>query len=106
MWHKRHRARDSDAPPAKRLRDGIVDLYVSGGSIWGEGTRLSRRCMCLCPPIEDVRASTGAGSSENTDKDLRTKLLRGNKWPPVYIQSLNFWAVKTAESRGGQISGL
>ena len=30
MWHKKHRAQDPDAPPAKRLRDNLVDLFASG----------------------------------------------------------------------------
>ena len=100
MWHKRHRPRDSDAPPAKRLRDGIVDLYASGEVSGEKAQDLLEDAGAYAhqlgrPEFQDVRASTGAGSSKNTDRDLRTKLLRGSKWPPVYIQSLNFWAVKT-----------
>ena len=30
MWHKRHRQDDPLAPPGKRLRDNIADLYSSG----------------------------------------------------------------------------
>ena len=30
MWQKRQHNRDEEAPPAKRLKDNIIDLYGSG----------------------------------------------------------------------------
>ena len=98
MYHKRHRARDSEAPPGKRLRDNLVDLYGSGAVTGERAQTLLEDAGALAQEagtddFQDLRAHTSAGSMKNIDRDLRVRLLKRSRWPPVYIEEVNCWSV-------------
>ena len=84
MWHKRHRSVDAEAPPGKRLRDNVVDLYAIG-SIPGERAQsLLEDAGAFAaemgrPEMQDLRAHQGSGSSKNVDRDLRVRLLKRSR---------------------------
>ena len=44
--------------------------------------------------MQAMRANKAAGSEENRERDLRRKLLKTSKWPPLYLEEVRFWSVK------------
>ena len=99
MWHKQHRAVDPEAPPGRRLRENLVDLFASGdvpgdraASLLDDAGSFARSMGSH--EMQDVRASAHAGGAKNAARDLRRKLLKGNNWPSVYIASIRFWSTK------------
>ena len=102
MWHKKHRPSDPEAPPGKRLRDNLVDLYASG-EVAGE------RAQSLLDDAGDFARSVGSGemqelrgrrttgSAKNKDRDLRRRLLKRSQWPPLYVAELDCYSVKHKE---------
>ena len=99
MWRKKHREEDPEAPPGKRLRDNIVDLYGSG-DIPGE------RAQAVLQDASDFARSLGSdefgdlrgrqapGAFRNQARDLRRRLLRKSRWPPIYVEDIRCWSVK------------
>ena len=99
MWHKKHRQQDPQAPPGKRLRDNLVDLYASG-EVAGE------RAQSLLDDAGDFAKSVGhsefqdlvggrsEGSQKNKDRDLRRRLLRRSHWPPVYTAQVRCYSLR------------
>ena len=99
MWQKRQRSRDANAPPAKRLRDHLVDLYGTGavpadtvqelfddaGAYADEGGR---------DDFQDLRGSAYEGGQRNAARDLRRKLMRRSQWPPLYEAMIRTWVRK------------
>ena len=99
MWHKRHRPQDAEAPPGKRLRDNLVDLYSSGSIPGDRAQSLLNDAGAFAaeagrPDLQELRGAPGQGSSKNVDRDLRARLLKRSRWPPVYIESIRFWSTK------------
>ena len=99
MWHKKHRQVDPEAPPGRRLRENLVDLFASGdvpgdraASLLDDAGSFARSMGSS--EMQDVRASAYAGGAKNAARDLRRKLLKGNKWPSVYIAPIRFWSTK------------
>ena len=101
MWHKRHRDKDVEVPPGKRLRGNTLDLY-------GTGQLGAERCQDL---IEDAGAlAQSLGSSDMADlrrrgqgsergernvaRDLRRKLLKTSHW---HICTVRMWMPKKQE---------
>ena len=37
------------------------------------------------------------GSARNVNRDLRRKLLKTSQWPPLYVEAIRFWSVKTKQ---------
>ena len=99
MWHKKQREQDPDAPPAKRLRSNLTDLYTSG-EIAGE------RAQSLFDDAGDFAKSVGSdemhelrgkrtvGSEKNKDRDLRRRLLKRSHWPPLYLAEIRCYSEK------------
>ena len=84
MWHKRQRSVDAEAPPGKRLRDNVVDLYASGGIPGGRAQSILEDAGAFAAEMgrhemQDLRAHKGPGSSKNVDRDLRVKLLKRSR---------------------------
>ena len=99
MWHKRHRSQDPEAPPGKRLRDNLVDLYASGDipgdraqSLLDDAGEFARSLGS--GDLQELRGGTAPGSAKNRERDLRRRLLRTSKWPPLYLEEVRFWSVK------------
>ena len=67
MWHKKHRDHDPDAPPGKRLRENLTDLY-SSGEVPGE------RAQSLLDDAGDFARSMGSDELQ----DLRGKRTAGS----------------------------
>ena len=96
MWHKRHRDRDPLAPPGKRLRDNLADLYASGEVAGDRVQALMDDAGEFADSmgsheLQDLRAS---GDSKNKDRDLRRRLLRRSRWPSVYLATVRTWSQK------------
>ena len=99
MWHKRHRSQDPDAPPGKRLRDNLANLYASGEVAGERAQSLLEDAgafaqQCGRHELQDLRANRSAGSSKNINRDLRRRLLRNSAWPSVYTEQIRFWSIK------------
>ena len=99
MWHKRHRPRDDEAPPGKRLRDNLADLYSSGDvagdraqSLFQDAADFSRSLGSH--DFQEMRGADTAGSRKNASRDLQRRLLRRSHWPPLYVQEVRSWSVK------------
>ena len=99
MWRKKHRLQDPEAPPGKRLRDNLVDLYASGEipgdraqSLLEDASEFARSLGS--DEMQDLRGGQTAGASRNKERDLRRRLLKRSKWPPIYIQQIRCWSVK------------
>ena len=102
MWHKKHRQDDPQAPPGKRLKENLTDLYASG-EIAGE------RAQSLLDDagdfarslgssdMQDLRGKRTAGSSKNKDRDLRRRLLKRSHWPPMYVAEVRCYSRKEKE---------
>ena len=100
MWQKKRRVVDPEAPPAKRLRDNLVDLYASGGIAGDRAQSLMQDAGDFALSLgsaefQDLRGSQAPGAGRNQDRDLRRKLLKRSKWPPVYVEEVRCWCVKT-----------
>ena len=85
MWHKRQRSVDAEAPPGKRLRDNVVELYASGGIPGGRAQSILEDAGAFAAEMgrhemQDLRAHKGPGSSKNVDRDLRVKLLKRSRF--------------------------
>ena len=99
MWQKRQHTRDAEAPPEKRLRQGLTELY-------GSGTLPADRTQEMFEDLgayaaqagrgdfQDLRQSRHEGSGKNAARDLRRKLLKNSKWPPMYEASVRMWVPK------------
>ena len=102
MWHKKHRQQDAEAPPGKRLRDNLVDLYASGEVAGDRAQSLLddagdfARAMGS-DELQDLRGSRSAGSEKNKDRDLRRRLLKRSRWPPIYLAPVRCWSVSQKE---------
>ena len=97
MWHKKHRLADPEAPPGKRLRENLVDLYASGDipgdraqSLLEDAGEFARSVGSH--ELQDLRASAHAGGAKNVARDLRRRLLRHSKWPSVYVADVRVWS--------------
>ena len=102
MWHKRHRQQDTEAPPGKRLRDNIAELFSSGAvpgdraqSLLDDASAFAREVHR--PDMQELRGRTSPGSVRNKARDLRTRLLQRSQWPPFYVQEMRFWSPKQKE---------
>ena len=99
MWHKRQRDSDPEAPPGRRLRANLVDLFASG-DVAGDRTQsiLSDAADFAqslgSSDMADVKGSAYAGGSKNVARDLRRKLLRNSRWPSMYIAEVRVWSQK------------
>ena len=98
MWHKKHRPQDPQAPPGKRLRDNLVDLYASGEvsgdraqSLFDDAADFSRAMGS--DEFQELRGGAGPGSAKNKERDLRRKLLKRSNWPAVYEAEVRCWSV-------------
>ena len=96
MWQKRQRDRDEQAPPAKRLRDNIVELYGSGDVPADRAAELLEDAADLTHSLgsgdlQDMRRS--GGDNRNAARDLRRKLLKTSHWPPIYTCKVRMWSV-------------
>ena len=97
MWHKRHRQDDPLAPPGKRLRDNIADLYSSGEAA---GDRAQSQLddagqfadSMGSHELQDLRTARAEG--KNKDRDLRRQLLGRSRWPSVYLATVGTWSQK------------
>ena len=94
MWHKRHRERDPLAPPGKRLRENLADLYSSGEVAGDRAQSLMDDAGEFADSLgshefQDLRSS---GGGKNADRDLRRKLLRRSRWPSVYYAQVRTWS--------------
>ena len=102
MWHKRHRPTDEQAPAGKRLRDNLVDFYA-GGQVPGDRAQSLLEDAgafaeeCGRHELQDVRAHRFPGSARNINRDLRRRLLKKSQWPPIYVEGVRFWSVKSKE---------
>ena len=90
MWHKRHRQQDEAAPPGKRLRDNLVDLFSSGSvpgeraqSLLDDASAFARSVDR--PEMQEFRGQGSPGSIRNKARDLRLRLLQRSRWPSIYI---------------------
>ena len=97
MWHKKHRQQDPHAPPGKRLRDNLTDLYASGEiagdraqSLFDDAGDFARSLNS--DEMQDLRGKRTAGSSKNQDRDLRRRLLKRSHWPPIYVAELRCYS--------------
>ena len=102
MWQKRQHNRDEEAPPAKRLKDNIIDLYGSGDVPADRAQELLEDAGALTQSLgsgdlQEMRRRGSAGSDKNVARDLRRKLLKGSHWPPIYVTMIRMWSV--AEKR-------
>ena len=100
MWHKRHRARDEQAPPAKRLKDNIIDLYGSGDVPADRAQELLEDAGALAHSLGsgDLQEMRRRGADDrNAARDLRRKLLKTSHWPPIYITKVRMWSVTQKE---------
>ena len=102
MWHKRQRDEDPTAPPGKRLRDNLVDLYASGEvagaraqSLLDDASDFARSMGS--GDMQELRDSGSAGAAKNRSRDLRRRLLRRSAWPPIYIQEVRCYSKKLKE---------
>ena len=99
MWQKRQRIQDLEAPPGERLRANITELY-------GAGTLPADRTQELFEDVgafaeeagrgdfQDLRRSKYKGSEKNAARDLRRKLLKKSRWPPMYEAMVKMWMPK------------
>ena len=99
MWHKRHWSQDAEAPAGKRLRENIADLYTSGDIAGDRAQSLFEDAGDFADSLgshemQDLRGGRFAGSVKNQNRDLRRKLLRRSRWPPLYLQEVRSWSVK------------
>ena len=99
MWHKKHRQQDAAAPPAKRLRDNVVDLYASGEvagqraqSLLDDAGDFARSMGS--GDLQELRGRRSAGSAKNQDRDLRRRLLRRSRWPQTYLADVRCYSAK------------
>ena len=102
MWHKKHRLTDPQAPPGKRLRDNLTDLYASGEiagdraqSLFDDTGDFARELNS--DELQDLRGKRTAGSSRNQDRDLRRRLLKRSHWPPIYVAEVRCYSKKLKE---------
>ena len=99
MWHKKQRDQDPAAPPGKRLRDNLVDLYASGEIAGDRAQSLMddagdyARAMGS-DEFQDLRGAKGPGSAKNKDRDLRRRLLKRSHWPRIYLAELRCYSVR------------
>ena len=49
---------------------------------------------------------TSPGSAKNIDRDLRVRLLKRSKWPPVYIEEVQVWSVAKKEVQKKKLAFL
>ena len=99
MWGKKHRLQDPEAPPGKRLRDNLVDLYASGDIPGDRAQSLLQDAGDFARSLgsdemQELRGGEAPGAARNRDRDLRRKLLKRSRWPGVYIQEIRCWSVK------------
>ena len=112
MWHKKHRAQDPEAPPGKRLRDNIVDLYASGEvpgerahALLNDAGDFARSLGS--GDLQDLRGTRTPGTSKNQQRrDLRRRLLKGSRWPPVYIAEVRCWSVRDKQLQPKKVAFL
>ena len=111
MWHKKHRSSDPEAPPGKRLRDNLVDLYASG-EVAGERAQSLlddagdfARAMGS-DELQDLKGKRTQGSSKNQERDLRRRLLRRSKWPPIYVAEVRCYSVKNKQETQQKVAFL
>ena len=102
MWQKKHRIEDPEAPPGKRLRDNLVDLYASGDIPGDRAQSLLQDAGDFARSLgsdefADLRGSQAAGALRNQERDLRRRLLKRSKWPPVYVEEVRCYSVKDQE---------
>ena len=90
-----HKDKVEGAPPKKRLRANLADLFLSN-------TVSAERASSLFKDgeIEDLQ-EVGAKDShgKNLSRDLKKKLLRGSRWPKVYTCRLPLWDKKLQQTR-------
>ena len=102
MWQKKHRSEDPEAPPGKRLRDNLVDLCASGDIPGDRAQPLLQDAGDFVRSLgsdefADLRRSQAAGALRNQERDLRRRLLKRSKWPPVYVEEVRCYSVKDQE---------
>ena len=102
MWHKRHRSQDPEAPPGQRLRQNLVDLYASGDVPGDRAQSLIDDASAFARSVgsdemQNLRSSQSTGAEKNKARDLRRRLLKTSRWPPIYVENVRFWSVKQKE---------
>ena len=103
MWHKRHREVDEEAPAGKILRDNLVDLYGSGAFPGNRTQSLLDDAGAFAtevgrPDMQELRAHKSCGSVRNVARDLRVRLLKRSRWPPLYFQEVRVWCPRANTS--------
>ena len=74
-------AERDQSSPAKRLRKNISDLYLAGGVSAQRAASLFEDSVAAgASNTEDLAVPV----SKNSQRDLRRKLLKNSKWPPLY----------------------
>ena len=111
MWHKKHRQVDPEDPPAKRLRDNLIDLYASGEvpgdraqSVLNDAGEFA--CELGSGDLQELRGSIAAGSGKNQERDLRRNLLRRSRWPPIYVAEIRCYSLKQRMLRPQKVAFL
>ena len=74
-------AERDQSSPAKRLRKNISDLYLAGGVSAQRAASLFEDSVAAgARNTEDLAVPV----SKNSQRDLKRKLLKNSKWPPLY----------------------
>lgn len=73
-------AERDQSSPAKRLRKNISDLYLAGVSAQRAASLFEDSVAAGASNTEDLAVPV----SKNSQRDLRRKLLKNSKWPPLY----------------------
>ena len=100
MYKKRGRAKDENpAPPAKRLRQNIADLYLSNDISASRAQELYEDAVAAGTAHVNDLARVGQGGRlfKNLARDLKAKLLKGSRWPKPYMAKVRMWDPKRSE---------
>ena len=104
MFHKR--AKDHlqpNAPPAKRLRSNLADLFLSNNvsaqrteEIF-EDANLAGAAFCsdIGHPDSVAADPEKKKKNKNAHRDLLRKFLKGTEWPPLYWTKITTFDPKT-----------
>lgn len=92
MFHKNKRATTEHVPAAKRLRANLADLYLSNQLAGERIQNLASDAHDSGANNMDLRTAGSYGRlRKNITRDLKRKLMRGNKWQPNYYAKIRIW---------------
>jgi hypothetical protein len=96
MFSKRQLPDDLDkVAPAKRLRENIADLYLSNEISAARAKSLySDGILAEAQNLGGFKKITKS-SEKNIHRDLLRKLMKGSKWPSVYVAKVRAFDPKT-----------